>query len=81
MYGNGKDLAYLLLRVDDITLTASSDTLRHSITELLAKEFAMKDLGPLHYLLGIAVTRHQNGLFLNQPKSARDILERAGMSS
>nr|GEX85105.1 copia protein [Tanacetum cinerariifolium] len=81
VYNNGRDLAYLPLYVDDIILTASSDTLRHSIIGLLAKEFAMKDLGPLNYFLGIAVTRHQHGLFLCQPKYAQDIIERAGMSS
>lgn len=81
VYSNGRDLAYLLLYVDDIILTTSSDTLRHSIIGLLAKEFAMKDLGPLNYFFGIAVTRHQQGLFLCQSKYAQDIIERACMSS
>lgn len=57
-------MAYILLYVDDIILTASLDSLRCSIMALLASEFAMKDLGPLNYFLGIAVTRHKNGMFL-----------------
>lgn len=48
---------------------------------LLGAEFAMKDLGQLSYFLGIAVTRHANGLFLSQRKYAEDIIERAGMSA
>ncbi|XP_057432530.1 uncharacterized mitochondrial protein AtMg00810-like [Lotus japonicus] len=48
---------------------------------LLASEFAMKDLGPLSYFLGIAVTRHAGGLFLSQSTYARDIIARAGMAS
>ncbi|XP_050874988.1 uncharacterized mitochondrial protein AtMg00810-like [Lathyrus oleraceus] len=74
-------MAYLLLYVDDITLTASSDNLCQSIISRLNSEFAMKDLGPLNYFLGIAVTRHDGGLFLSQKKYADEILERAGMSS
>ncbi|XP_060202700.1 uncharacterized mitochondrial protein AtMg00810-like [Lycium barbarum] len=62
----GSDIAYILLYVDDIILTASSDDLRRSIMALLSAEFAMKDLGPLSYFLGIAVTRNADGLFLSQ---------------
>jgi hypothetical protein len=57
-YHSGDDTAYILLYVDDIILTASSDTLRKSIMSKLSSEFAMKDLGPLSYFLGISVTRH-----------------------
>lgn len=66
IYKNGSDIAYILLYVDDIILTASSDRLRKYIMTLLAYEFAMKDLGPLSFFLGIAVTRHAHGLFLSQ---------------
>jgi hypothetical protein len=74
-------MAYILLYVDDIILTTSSDNLRKSIISLLSSEFAMKDLGPLSYFLGIAVIRHSDGLFLSQKKYAEEIIERAGMSS
>ncbi|XP_071741133.1 uncharacterized mitochondrial protein AtMg00810-like [Rutidosis leptorrhynchoides] len=73
-------MAYVLLYVDDIILTASSETLRKSIITLLAREFAMKDLGPLSYFLGIAVKCFPNRLFLQQSTYAKDIIERAGMS-
>jgi len=65
----------------DIILTASSDALRNSIMSKLSVEFAMKDLGPLSYFLGIFVTKHTSGLFLSQKKYAEEIVERAGMSS
>lgn len=81
IYSKGKDMAYILLYVDDIILTASSNELRQTIMSLLASEFAMKDLGPLSYFLGIAVTEHAGGLFLCQQKYAEDIIERAGMTS
>ncbi|MCI29040.1 copia protein, partial [Trifolium medium] len=53
IYRRGFDLAYILLYVDDIILVTSSHDLRKSIMTLLASEFAMKDLGPLSYFLGI----------------------------
>ncbi|KAK4374957.1 hypothetical protein RND71_005634 [Anisodus tanguticus] len=81
IYRRGSSLAYILLYVDDIILTSSSDALRQSIMAMLSSEFAMKDLGPLSYFLGIAVKRHSGGLFLSQRKYAAEIIERAGMSS
>lgn len=81
VYHHGNNMAYLLLYVDDIILTCSSDTLHKSIIDLLSSKFEMKDLGPLHYFLGIDVTRHTGGLFLSQRKYAEDIVERAGMAS
>ncbi|XP_071695040.1 uncharacterized mitochondrial protein AtMg00810-like [Rutidosis leptorrhynchoides] len=48
---------------------------------LFSREFAMKDLGLLHSFLGIQVTRQATGLFLDQRAYAKDIIERAGLSS
>ena len=46
---------YLLLYVNDIILTASSPDLLQRLTARLRDEFALKDLGPLNYFLGIEV--------------------------
>jgi hypothetical protein len=64
VYKNGSQLAYLLLYVDDIIITASSSELLHSIIARLRLEFAMTDLGELSYFLGISVTRSTAGLHL-----------------
>ncbi|GKC46361.1 ribonuclease H-like domain-containing protein, partial [Tanacetum coccineum] len=71
----GSDTAYLLLYVDDIILNIFLKRINSSLHE----EFAMTDLGPLNYFLGIVVTRTTNGLFLSQSKYATEILERAKM--
>ncbi|GKD95779.1 ribonuclease H-like domain-containing protein [Tanacetum coccineum] len=47
----------------------------------LHQEFAMTDLGPLNYFLGISVTRDSSGLFLSQKKYVIEILEKAHMVS
>ena len=79
MYHQGVDTTYLLLYVDDIILTASAPDLLQWLTARLCDEFALKDLGALHYLLGIKVVRHATGFFLHQQKYAYELLERAGM--
>jgi hypothetical protein len=73
-------MAYLLLYVDDIIITASSTPLLQRLLDRLHSEFTMTDLGDLHYFLGIAVMRSSDGLFLSQRQYAADILQRAGMS-
>ncbi|GKD59409.1 ribonuclease H-like domain-containing protein [Tanacetum coccineum] len=79
VYHRGSDVAYLLLYVDDIILTASSTALLQRIITLLHSEFAMTDLGSLNYFLGISAQRSKSGLFLCQSKFAEEILERAHM--
>nr|XP_020149609.1 uncharacterized mitochondrial protein AtMg00810-like [Aegilops tauschii subsp. strangulata] len=76
---SGDGAAYLLLYVDDIVLAASSSTLLHRLQQQLSAEFSMKDLGPLHYFMGIAVTRDARGFFLSQRGYAEELLERANM--
>ncbi|KAK1648232.1 hypothetical protein QYE76_066037 [Lolium multiflorum] len=79
VYRTGNDMDYLLLYVDDIILTASTAGLLRQLTDSLRAEFALKDLGPLHYFLGIEVVRRADGFFLHQRKYAHELLERAGM--
>ncbi|GJX23730.1 ribonuclease H-like domain-containing protein [Tanacetum coccineum] len=75
----GTDIAYLLLYVDDIVLKASLEMLLQRIIRSLHQEFAMTDLGPLNYFLGISITRDSSGLFLSQKKYVVEILDRAHM--
>ncbi|GJT50735.1 ribonuclease H-like domain-containing protein [Tanacetum coccineum] len=79
IYTQGSQVAYLLIYVDDIILTASSPVLLQQIVDSLHKEFDMTDLGALNYFLGISTVRHPTGLFLYQKKYARQLLERAHM--
>nr|GFB25250.1 ribonuclease H-like domain-containing protein [Tanacetum cinerariifolium] len=78
-YQQGSQVAYLLIYVDDIILTASSATLLQQIVTSLHQEFDMTDLGALNYFLGVSATRSSAGLFLSQKKYACELLERANM--
>jgi histone deacetylase 1/2 len=46
----------------------------------LNENFAIKDLGELHYFLGIEVKRSPNGLLLTQEKYASDLLGKLDMT-
>lgn len=78
-YHHGSDVAYLLLYVDDIVLTASSDSLLRRIFAALTSEFSMKDLGSLYHFLCVSVTCRNGGLFLSQRHYMIDMLKLAGM--
>ena len=70
---------YLLVYVDDIILVSSSVAAADRLVLSLGKAFAVKDLGKLHYFLGLEVTHDDAGLSLTQKKYSEDLLRRAGM--
>ena len=80
IYRRGDETTYVLLYVDDIVLTASSQQLLQRVISSLQQEFAMKDLGQLHHFLGVTVETRPSGLFLHQRQYALDILEQARMT-
>ena len=68
----------LLLHVDDI-FVIGTDGLITNTKRKLAAEFEMKDLGMMHYFLGMEVWQSIDGIFLGQGKYAVEILKRFGM--
>jgi len=65
IYCHGSDMAFLLLYMDDIVLTASSMSFLQRIITALRQEFSMTDMGSLHHFLGVSVQRHRDSLFLS----------------
>jgi histone deacetylase 1/2 len=70
---------YLLVYVDDIIVLSSSSQAIDRLVAGLCQEFAVKDLGALHYFLGIEVAHRAGGLTLTQRKYALDLLRRVGL--
>jgi hypothetical protein len=80
VHHHGAEIAYLLLYVDDIVLTASSQSLIRRLVDALQREFSVKDLGVLHHFLGVTAEPRPSELLLHQRQYTLDILERAQMS-
>jgi hypothetical protein len=68
----------LLLYVDDLFLTGE-EKLIAECKQRLAAEFEMKDLGLMHYFLGLEVWQSPERIFLNQGKYTVEILKRFDM--
>jgi len=69
-------LIVLLLYVDDMLLIGNNTTLIHTFTSHLSHHFTMKDLGDLHYFLGVQVVHIPLGLFLSHHKYVSDLLKK-----
>ncbi|KAM1099692.1 hypothetical protein ACFX15_006016 [Malus domestica] len=75
----GQSVVLLLLYVDDIIITGSATDAITEVIGALHSEFDIKDLGPLHYFLGIQITQQSHGLFLSQSKYVSDLLIKTDM--
>ena len=66
--------------MDDLIITGGAYKLIADIKSNLSQEFEMKDLGDLHYCLGIYFWREYGKTFITQIKYAREILDIFQMS-
>jgi hypothetical protein len=80
-YRKGSVVIFLFVCVDDIIVARSSSTAATTLLQDLQGDFALKDLGPLHYFLGVEVQHTMDGLCLSQSNYTWDLLDHAGMLS
>lgn len=71
---------YVLAYVDDLIIISSSTSATDHLLKQLDSEFAIKDLGPLHYFLGIEVHSSSDGLILSQKKYITELLAKTNMT-
>jgi histone deacetylase 1/2 len=79
-YHKGDYTMFVLVYVDDIIVASSSQVATDTLLKDLETEFALKDLGALHYFLGIQVKQVPDGLVTSQERYATKILKCAGMT-
>lgn len=78
-YKRDKDgMVILILYVDDLLITGDDHLIVQCKKDLI-REFEMKDLGLLHYFLGLEVRQNVDNIILNQRKYTSDILKKFGM--
>ncbi|PNX93880.1 retrovirus-related Pol polyprotein from transposon TNT 1-94 [Trifolium pratense] len=80
IYLKGDLKIYTLVYVDDILITGNNDQAIHKCISTLATVFSIKDLGSIHFFLGVEVIPTSQGLFLSQHKYIRDLLDRTKMA-
>jgi hypothetical protein len=74
----GNKCLILVLYVDDLILTGL-ERLISKCKRVLTSEFEMKDLGMMHYFLGLEVWQRTDEIFLSQGKYTVEILQKFGM--
>ncbi|KAM1674306.1 hypothetical protein ACFX15_039401 [Malus domestica] len=72
-------LVLVLVYVDDIIVIGPSSIVCHNIISQLSSQFPIKDLGDLHYFLGLEVQKSTTGAFIHQSKYILDLLKRTKM--
>lgn len=65
IFSHGLHIIYFLLYVDDIVVIGSDARLVQSFIDALGRGFDIKDLGSLHYFLGLQVTTSSKGLHIH----------------
>ena len=68
-----------IVYVDDIIITGDDKKGIDDLKRYLQNSFWTKDLGTLHYFLGIEVARSKEGIYLLQRKYVLDILEETSL--
>ena len=70
---------FIAVYVDDLSLFGPPGNLMNQVKQTLSSEFEMKDLGPLHWLLGLEIIFSNRGIELRQTAYIEKILQRFGM--
>ena len=71
----------VVIYVDDVIIAADSENRKAQFIDYLRQHFNVKDLGLLHWFLGIRVQRVGWDVVIDQSQYALDVLERYGMSN
>jgi hypothetical protein len=69
----------LVVCVDDIVITGNDDEEIRRLKKTLARIFEVKDLGSLHYFLGIEVAYGTHGIYLSDRKYVLELLDETCM--
>ena len=77
------EMFVIAVYVDDIVLAGKSDRRLSEVKKALASKFDVKDLGKLHYFLGVKVVQDQGSkkVWIGQPAYVESILQKFGMEN
>jgi hypothetical protein len=73
-------LLLLVMYVDDLLITGCSTSVIAAVKRILHDRLLMKDMGLIHFFLGLEISHDALGIKLSQAKYAQDRLERFHMT-
>uniref|UniRef100_A0A7N2LN31 Reverse transcriptase Ty1/copia-type domain-containing protein n=1 Tax=Quercus lobata TaxID=97700 RepID=A0A7N2LN31_QUELO len=73
IYRTSSELILFLINVDEIIVTSLSSSSISRLIKTLQSDFALKDLGPLHFFLRVEAINIDSGLFLSQRRYISDL--------
>lgn len=80
MLRNKEHVCYVLIHVDDLLVSSSSDVLINKVFAVLSNNFELKDLGDVKQYLGISIERDVNGHFsIDQTSYIEKIVTEVGL--
>jgi hypothetical protein len=79
---NDEELSIIAVYVDDLIIITSTNKRMKELKQLLASQFKMKDMGELHYCLGINIhqDKERKCILLHQKHYIEQMIERFGLS-
>jgi hypothetical protein len=78
---SGGETFFIGVYVDDIILAGESEKRMKEVKDTLTKKFDIKDMGELHYFLGMKIQLDKTGdVWIGQPAYAESLLRKFGMS-
>ena len=75
------DIQSVQIYVDDISFRSTNNEMNKEFSEITTKEFEMNHMGELTFFLGLQIKQLNSGIFINQEKYARDLVNKFGMTT
>jgi hypothetical protein len=79
IYRTQAELIFFLIYVDDIIVTGPNSSSINSLLSHLQQDFAVKDLGPLNFFLGVEAIKSDHSFYLSQRRYISDLLRKTNM--
>ncbi|MCP3662964.1 MAG: hypothetical protein GY696_10785, partial [Gammaproteobacteria bacterium] len=76
---SGENFAVVAVYIDDLIKKEKNDQEMKDLKRSLEAKFKMKDMGNLHYCLGISVVQEEDQLILHQKQYLLNLLKRYGL--
>lgn len=80
IYSRKGTTLYIVVYVHDVIVTSNNAAAIDHIVNQLSKAFALKDLGPLNYFLGLEIVPQGSNVILSQRRNILDLLQRPSHS-